>query len=141
MLLYQPTHDSNSIAWLIWHLSRWRDRISALIAGEPEVWVSGVWDTRFGMASDRTGLGDTLEQVAAFRPEPDVLFGYAEAAHQTLIARVSRFALEQLETPIEYMSGSSRPDWRALVGVVGDSAQHTGQINYLRGMIAGHGWR
>ena len=24
-LYYQPTAESNSIAWLVWHLSRWRD--------------------------------------------------------------------------------------------------------------------
>ena len=33
-LYFQPTPDTNSTAWLIWHLSRWRDRISAITAGE-----------------------------------------------------------------------------------------------------------
>ena len=36
----QPTPDTNSIGWLIWHLSRSRDRISAEVAGEPQVWTS-----------------------------------------------------------------------------------------------------
>jgi hypothetical protein len=64
-LYYQPTPETNSIAWLIWHLSRWRDRISAAIAAEPEAWVSEGWHRRFAMSADRTGLGDTLEQDAA----------------------------------------------------------------------------
>ena len=29
-LYHQPTPDSNSIAWLMWHLSRWRDNVSAV---------------------------------------------------------------------------------------------------------------
>ena len=140
-LYYQPTPDTNSIGWLIWHLSRWRDRISANIAGEPQVWVSEGWDKRFSMGGERTGLGDTLEQVAAFRVERDALLGYAEAAHQAIVERVSKFTPEQLVEPIEYSPGSSRPAWRALISVVEDSAEHTGQINYLRGVILGHGWR
>lgn len=64
---YQPTADTNLIAWLVWHLSRWRDRISASITGEAQVWVSERWAQRFGMSEERTGLGDTLEQVASFR--------------------------------------------------------------------------
>jgi hypothetical protein len=59
-LFYQPTPDTNSIAWLVWHLSRWRDKVSASIVGEPQVWTSQGWDQRFNMPGERTGLGDTL---------------------------------------------------------------------------------
>ncbi|MFQ6030993.1 MAG: DinB family protein [Dehalococcoidia bacterium] len=140
-VFYQPAEDTNSIGWLIWHLSRWRDNISAAVAGEPQVWVSEGWDKRFGITAERTGLGDTLEQVASFRVDRDILLGYAEAAHNAIVSRVSHFTLEQLEKPIEYVPGSSRPAWRALISVMEDSAEHTGQINYLRGMVAGYGWR
>lgn len=140
-LFYQPTPDSNSIAWLIWHLSRWRDKVSASIVGDPEVWTSEGWDHRFKMPPERTGLGDTLEQVADFRVDRDTLLGYAEAAHQALVRRVSRLTPEQFDQPVEYIPGSSRPAWRALVSVLNDSSEHTGQINYLRGMVSGHGWR
>ncbi len=37
---YQPSADSNSIAWLVWHLSRWRDRTSAIVSGEIQIWTS-----------------------------------------------------------------------------------------------------
>ena len=46
---YQPTADSNSIAWMFWHLSRWRDRISAIVSGETQVWTSEGWSQRFGI--------------------------------------------------------------------------------------------
>ena len=140
-LYYRPSSDTNSIAWLIWHLSRWRDKISAAIAGEPQVWASEGWAQRFNIDPDRTGLGDTLEQVANFAAEPELLLGYASAAHNAIVERVSRMTPEDFDREIEYMPGSSRPAWRALISVMGDSSEHTGQINYLRGMITGQGWR
>ena len=137
----QPSPDTNSIAWLIWHLSRWRDKISATIAGEPQVWISGGWAQRFNIDPDRTGLGDTPEQVAAFRVDRNLLLGYASAAHNAIVERVSSMTADQFGMEIEYQPGSSRPAWRALISVMGDSSEHTGQINYLRGWMTGQGWR
>ena len=140
-LFYQPTPDTNSIAWLVWHLSRWRDAKSTAVGRQPQVWVSEGWAERFGIAGDRTGLGDTPEQVASFRVDRDVLLGYAEAAHRAIVECVSKLAPAQFDQPVEYMPGDLRPVWTVLMGVVGDSTQHVGQINYLRGMITGLGWR
>ena len=140
-IYHQPSSDTNSMAWLIWHLSRWRDNISAAIAGEPQVWVSEGWAQRFDIDPGRTGLGDSLEQVAAFKVERGLLLGYASAAHNALVERVSRMTPEDFGKEIEYSPGSTRPAWRALISVMGDSSEHTGQINYLRGMITGSGWR
>ena len=57
------------------------------------------------MAGNRTGLGDTLEQVAAFRVDLDALMGYADAAHNGIVERVSKLTREQFEEPIEYVPG------------------------------------
>ena len=45
-LFYQPTKDTNSIAWLAWHLSRRKDYYSAKMLDEPQVWVLGGWAER-----------------------------------------------------------------------------------------------
>ena len=139
-LYYQPTAETNSIAWLVWHLSRWRDAVSATISGEPQIWVSAGWAT-VRDPDERTGLGDTPAQVTAFRVEHAVLFGYVDAAHQRTVARVAALTPTQLEQSITSYTGEKRPAWRALAGVCGDSAQHTGQIAYLRGLMSGYGWR
>jgi hypothetical protein len=140
-LYYQPTTESNSIAWLVWHLSRWRDAISATISGEAQIWVSAGWAERYGMPDERTGLGDTPAQVTAFRVKRAELFGYVDAAHHKTVERVTALTPAQLRQPIASHTGEMRPAWRALAGVCGDSAQHTGQIAYLRGMMSGYGWR
>ena len=138
---YQPTADSNSIAWLVWHLSRWRDRVSASVTGEVQVWISDGWAQRFGMEEERTGLGDTPEQVASFRVPRDQVLGYAAAAHRAIVERVSKLTPAQFDQEAEYTPGNRRATWQVLAGVIGDSTEHVGQINYLRGMTAGLGWR
>jgi hypothetical protein len=140
-LYYQPTAETNSIAWLAWHLSRWRDAVSASISGEPQVWVSEGWAARYGMPGERTGLGDTPAQVTAFRVERTVLFGYVDAAHRVTVERVSRLTPTQFAQSTVSYAGEQRPAWRALAGVCSDSAQHAGQIAYLRGLLSGYGWR
>lgn len=140
-LYYQPTAESNSIAWLVWHLSRWRDFISAAISGEAQVWVSEGWAQRCKMPGERTGMGDTPAQAMAFRVERAVLFGYVDAAHHRTVERVAALTPTQLRQSIVSHTGEMRPAWRALAGMCGDSAQHAGQIAYLRGMLSGYGWR
>ena len=104
-LYYQPTAETNSIAWLVWHLSRWRDAISATISGEPQVWVSEGWAERYGMPGERTGMGDTPAQATAFRVERAVLFGYVDAAHRATVERVSKLTPTQLLQPIVSHTG------------------------------------
>jgi hypothetical protein len=140
-LYYQPAAEANSIAWLVWHLSRWRDAVSATISGAAQIWVSEGWAERYGMPGERTGMGDTPAQVTAFRVERSLLFGYVDAAHRVTVERVSALTPAQLLQPTVSHTGEWRPVWRALAGVCSDSAQHTGQIAYLRGLLSGYGWR
>ena len=140
-LFHQPSPEGNSIAWLAWHLSRWKDRFGSMVSGEVQVWVGEGWAERFGIEHDRTGLGDTLEQVAAFRAERSVLFGYVEAAQQATVRRVSALTPEQWKQPFQYMpTAEPRPTWRAFIGTAMDFTQHSGQIAYLRGLLTGKGW-
>ena len=87
-LFQQPTGDTNSIGWLAWHMSRWKDQFAAQGLGEEQVWVTGGWPEKFGVEPERTGQGDSLEQVAAFRPARDVLVGYVEAAQASTLERI-----------------------------------------------------
>mgnify|MGYP001159521009 FL=1 len=141
-LHHQPTPDTNSMAWLAWHLNRWKDRQSALATGDEEVWTSGGWNDKFGMPAERTGLGDTSEQVSEFNPSPELLWGYIDAAHQRFLERVASMSPEDLEKPVHYIPGRGepRPAWRSLYGACSDAVKHTGQIEYLRGLITGKGW-
>ena len=148
-LYYRPSADANSMAWLVWHLSRWQDYMSASISGDPQVWVSEGWVQRFALPADlpneATGWGDSSEQVAAFRVDRAVLFGYMEAANRATVERIARLTPKQLEQPVLWGTPETpvdtRPAWRALMSICGDSLQHTGQISYIRGLVSEPGWR
>jgi hypothetical protein len=93
------------------------------------------------MAAEATGLGDTAAEVAAFRPNRELLLGYYEAAHRATVEEVAGLSEEQLLTPVRYMpEGDERPSWRAFVGTARDFMEHAGQIAYLRGLVTGPGW-
>jgi len=86
-------------------------------------------------------MGDTPAQVTAFRAERDVLFGYVDGAHRVTVERVANLTPTQVVQPIVSHTGEQRPARPALSGVCSDSAQHSGQIAYLRGLLSGYGWR
>ena len=141
-LYHQPSPDTNSIGWLAWHLSRWKDQFAARAVDEEQVWITQDWPEKFGVEPERTGQGDSLEQVAAFRPAREVLLGYVEAAQQSVIERIASISPERWVEDSTYMAGREpRLVWRSLVGTVSDAGQHSGQIAYLRGLITGYGWR
>ena len=87
------------------------------------------------------GLGDTAEQVTDFRPGRDLVLSYADVAHRAIVDRVLKLRARQLEEQVKGLLGEPRPAWRVLPGILGDSTEHEGQINYLRGMTSGLGWR
>ena len=141
-VFHQPSQDTNNIAWLAWHLYRWQDRQGGVLSGEEQVWTRDGWCERFGLAADSTGLGDTPEQVAAFRPPLDLLWAYTEAA----LARRSSIGSthsrrSSLRREVRYLPHlEPRPRWRVILAVCSDTMKHTGQIEYLRGFLTGKGW-
>jgi len=148
-LYYRPSADANSIAWLVWHLSRWQDYMSAAVSGDPQVWLSEGWAKRFALPPDlpneAAGVGDSIEQVAAFQVDRATLFGYMEAANRAAVERITMLTLEQLEESVLYGTPETPvftgPAWQAFIYVLGDSIQHTGQVNYIRGLVSERGWR
>jgi hypothetical protein len=147
-LYHRPAADANHIAWLVWHLSRWQDYMTATITGERQVWLAEGWAGRFALRADlsneATGWGDSSEQVGAFRVDRTVLLGYMEAVNQAAVARVRRLTPEQLEQTVSWGTPETpvdtRPVWRALMSICGDSLQHIGQISYIRGLVSESGW-
>jgi hypothetical protein len=51
--------EANSIAWLVWHLTRVQDDHVAGVAGLPQVWTAGGWEERFGLPLPTSSLGSS----------------------------------------------------------------------------------
>src|SRR5919106_2247764 len=69
-LTWRPEQTANTIAWLVWHLTRVQDDHVADIATQEQVWVTAGWAERFGLepGTMEHGYGHTPEQVASVRP-------------------------------------------------------------------------
>ena len=48
-LAWRPDPEANSIAWLVWHLTRIEDDHVAGVAGTTQVWDDDGWADRFGL--------------------------------------------------------------------------------------------
>jgi hypothetical protein len=136
--------DANSIAWLIWHLTRVQDDHVAAAFGAEQVWVSGSWATPFGMsASTREhGYGHTSAQVAAVAaaicgtPDPaKLLVEYHDAVHAQTISLVSPITDADLERVVDRRWIPPVTLAVRLVSVIDDDARHVGQAEFIRGIL------
>jgi hypothetical protein len=144
-LTWQPRPDANSIAWLIWHLTRQQDYQVSALMGEEQLWLRDGWHARFNRPREATdiGFGNTPEQVAAFDcPDTATLVAYQRAVtdrSKALFATLSEVDLdreltESRFTPIPTVGVR-------LVSILGDSLEHVGQAAYVRGLRQGKGWQ
>jgi hypothetical protein len=131
---YRPDPGANSIAWLVWHLSRIQDDHVADLAQVEQVWPE--WRERFGLPFGKwaTGYGHGPEDVAAVRVSGDLLSGYHQAVHDLTLRYLDGITAAELDRIVDTrwdppVSASVR-----LVSVVGDTTQHAGQAAYVRGL-------
>lgn len=135
---YRPDPDANSIAWLVWHLTRVQDDHVSEIAGKEQEWVAGGWNTRFGTysAASNTGYGHTSQQVAEVVPEEiAVLADYHEAVYRRTLSYLENADAEELNRIIDRSYDPPVSVGVRLVSVINDNIQHVGQALYVKGMI------
>jgi uncharacterized damage-inducible protein DinB len=137
-LTYAPKEGVNTIAWLVWHLTRIQDDHVADARGAEQVWTDGEWAPRFGLPRGTldTGYAHRAEQVAAVRPESwGALVEYYDAVHARTVAYLEQLTDDDLDRIVD--EGWDPPVTLGvrLVSVADDDAQHVGQAAYLRGLI------
>ncbi len=136
-LVFRADPDANSVAWLIWHLSRVQDDHISEIAGQPQAYVADGWAHRLGLPADEhdTGYGHTSEHVDAVRIEsPDILAEYYTAVAERTRAYLSSMQASDLDRIIDDRWDPPVSVGVRLVSVVSDCLQHAGQANYVRGL-------
>ncbi len=136
-LTFRPDPAANSIAWLVWHLTRVQDDHLADVEGAEQVWTSAGWADRLGLPFDpsATGYGQSPDDVAAVRFDSGALLaGYYDAVHERTIAYVSTLTDSDMARVVD--EAWSPPVTLAvrLVSVIDDDAQHVGQAAYVRGL-------
>jgi hypothetical protein len=135
-LTFRPEPDANTIAWLIWHLTRVQDDHVAEVAGTEQVWTSEGWATRFGLPFDaaETGYGQTSEQVGQVTVGVDDLLGYHDAVHAHTASYLETIGSDDLDTIVDRRWDPPVTLAVRLISVVSDDLQHAGQAAYIAGL-------
>ncbi len=137
---WQPTMNTNPIAWMVWHMARVEDSwLSRLRDGTPQVWTSEGWAERFGMDPESTGSGHTSEDVRAM-PEisMDQLMAYYEAVRAVMRQYLDQTTEADLARTYSYRGNDRSGTW-ILGHILVEESQHTGQVAMIRGMMRGLG--
>lgn len=131
---YRPDPGANTIAWLIWHLSRIQDDHVADLAQVDQVWPE--WRERFGLPFGEwaTGYGQGPTEVAAVRVSGDLLGRYHQAVHDLTLLYLDGITAEELDRIVDTRWDPPVTAAVRLVSVVGDTMQHLGQAGYVRGL-------
>ncbi|MFJ9786202.1 DUF664 domain-containing protein [Amycolatopsis sp. NPDC101161] len=134
----RPAPEANSIAWLVWHLTRVQDDHVADVAGTEQVWTGEDWLSRFGLpfpAGD-TGYGHRPADVEAVRvDDPALLTGYYDAVHEQTLRFVENLDDKALDRIVDEAWDPPVSLGVRLVSVLDDDIQHAGQAMFVRGVL------
>ena len=137
-LAYQIAEGTNSIAWLVWHLTRIQDDHLAGVSGDEQVWTARGWVDRFGLPFDRlaTGYGDSADEVAAVRVKSgELLTGYHDEVYEQTVRYVRTLTDDDLPRIVDERWDPPVTLGVRLVSVISDDLQHAGQAMFVRGLL------
>ena len=129
---------ANSIAWLVWHLTRIQDDHVADAAQIEQVWTAGGWAERFALPFDAadTGYGHSAADVAAVHVDSGrLLTGYHDAVHDQTIRFVEGITDAGLDRIVDDRWDPPVSLGVRLVSVVNDNTEHAGQAAFVRGIV------
>lgn len=130
--------DANSIAWLIWHLTRVQDDHISEVAGKEQVWTSAGWLEKFGLPFDKdaTGYGQSSDEVGAVKGiDASLLIGYFDAVHAQTLAFLEGVTESDLVKIVDDRWDPPVTLSARLVSILSDDLQHAGQAAFIRGLL------
>ena len=137
-LSFRPDPGANSIAWLVWHLSRVEDDHIADVAGLEQVWTSRGWADKFALPfpPQATGYGHGGDDVAAVKVKSgELLTGYHDAVYEMALRYVRDLSDADLPRIVDTSWDPPVTLAVRLVSVINDGLQHAGQAAYIRGIV------
>lgn len=137
VLTARPAPEANTIAWLVWHLTRVADDHLAHVAGRPQVWTQDGWSARFGLPFEDgdIGYGQSSDQVGHVVASADLLTGYHDAVHARTMEILAALTDDDWDRVVDTRWDPPVTLAVRLVSVLDDCVQHAGQAAYARGIL------
>jgi len=130
--------DANTIAWLVWHLTRVQDDHVSEVAGTEQAYTEAGWADRFALPFDPAahGYGMSSEDVGrTVITDPQLLVDYHADVHRRTAAFLQTVTAEDLDRIVDRRWDPPVTLGVRLVSVIGDDLQHAGQAALLRGIL------
>ncbi|MET0727012.1 MAG: DinB family protein [Acidimicrobiales bacterium] len=137
-LCSSPGEGANSVAWLVWHLTRIQDHHIAELRGSDQLYLADAWHERFGRGPDPQdhGYGHTADDVASVRPASgEELIGYYDAVHARTLDYLGGLSASDLDRIVDERWDPPVTLGVRLVSVLSDDLQHAGQAAYVHGLL------
>ncbi|PXA72283.1 mycothiol transferase [Cryobacterium arcticum] len=136
LLEYRADPQANTIAWLVWHLTRVQDDHIAGLMDGPQLWTTAGWHKRFDLpfAASATGYGQSAGDVAAVKVGADLLLGYFDAVHERTLDYLDTLTEADYGRVVDTRWTPAVTLAVRLISVINDDLQHAGQASYVRGL-------
>ncbi|SDW60628.1 Protein of unknown function [Amycolatopsis xylanica] len=136
-LTWRVDGSANSIAWLVWHLTRVQDDHLADAGGYEQLWTAEGWSSRFALPFDdsATGYGHTYEEVGQVRAEGSLLLGYLDVVHERTLKYLAGLSGADLDRVVDESWDPAVTLGVRLVSVISDGLQHAGQAAFVKGLL------
>jgi hypothetical protein len=137
-IMWRPACGCNSIGLILFHIARGEDMfVNGFLQNKAHVWETGKWYNRLNVAQNLGGSHLTVEQVNTF-PVPKLadMMAYYTAVRKQTLAYLDAIKPADFEKKVKLPFGEF-----TMAGVfsliIGHTAQHIGEISYLRGLQRG----
>jgi uncharacterized damage-inducible protein DinB len=130
--------EANTIAWLVWHLTRVQDDHVAEVAGTEQAYTDAGWADRFALPFDPRahGYGMSSEDVGRTQvTDPQLLVDYHADVHRRTAAFLQTVTADDLDRVVDRRWDPPVTLGVRLVSVIGDDLQHAGQAALVRGTL------
>ena len=129
--------DANTIAWLIWHLTRVQDSSVADASGDEQVWLADGWAERFDLPFGHraTGYGQSTEEVGQVVASSRLLFEYHDAVYRRTVGYLAGLDDSALGRVVDTRFDPPVTLAVRMISIISDQLQHAGQAAFLRGVL------
>ena len=138
-LVWRPGPEANSIGVILFHMARSEDTfLQATIQHKTTVWESEKWHETLNIAATDSGARYTTEQVSVFKvPELKEHLAYADSVRAKTNEYLKELTPAKCDQKVSWGTTGESTVGSLLALVVNHSAQHVGEMSYLRGLQRG----
>ncbi len=137
-IAWQPKSGCNAIGLILFHIYKVEDSfIQTNLQEKKELWETDKWYQKLGLPVTEASAHYTVEQVDAFKvPKLKAIVEYGAAVRKATLAYLDTLKAADFDKQIKMRFG---PLPMAVVFsiLISHSAQHTGEMSYIRGLKRG----